>query len=96
MKQSTHPRKFGNLVTVHRPRDRPSARRGYQYKITQSTSIATRMQLEVILVGKSHSHRRLVKQRQPKSQYRRKKKAEIVSVSLLSQLLSLDKLSFGI
>ena len=54
------------------------------------------MQLEVILVGKSHSHRRLVKQRQLKSQYRRKKKAEIVSVSLLSQLLSLDKLSFGI
>ena len=42
--------------------------------------------------GKSHSHRRLVKQRQQKNR-RRKRKAEIVSVSVLSKVLSLDKLS---
>ena len=40
--------------------------------------------------GKSHIHRRLVKQRQQKSQYRRKRKAEIVSVSVMSKVLSLD------
>ena len=42
------------------------------------------MQLEVILEGKWHSHPRLVKQRQLKSQSRRKRKAEIVSVSVSS------------
>ena len=55
MKQSTHPRKFGNHVTVHRPtahpRDRPFAPQMYQCKITQSTGMATQMQLEVILAG---------------------------------------------
>ena len=40
--------------------------------------------------GKSHCHRHLVKQRQLKSQQRRKQKAEIVSVSMLSKVLSLD------
>ena len=42
---TTHPRKFGNYVTVHRPTDRPtdrppdrpSARQAYQCKIIQST-----------------------------------------------------------
>ena len=43
--------------------------------------------------GNSHSHQRLVKQRRQKSQKRRKRKAEIVSVSVLSKVLSLDKLS---
>ena len=42
--------------------------------------MATQMQLEVILGGKLHSHPRLVKQRQLKSQSRRQRKAEIVSV----------------
>ena len=55
MKQSTHPRKFGNHVTVHqppaRPSDRPSAPQAYQCKITQSTGMATQMQLKVILAG---------------------------------------------
>ena len=38
--------------------------------------------------GKAYGHPRLVKQRQPKSQYRRKRKAE--NVSVLSKVLSLD------
>ena len=37
--------------------------------------------------GKSHRHRRLVKQRQLKTQYRRKRKAEVVTVSVLSKVL---------
>ena len=37
--------------------------------------------------GNSHSHQRLVKQRQEKSQKRRKRKAEIVSVPVLSKVL---------
>ena len=64
--QSTHPRKFGNHVTVHRPptadrrpptadrrplTDRPSAPHAYQCKITQSTGVATQTQVEIILVG---------------------------------------------
>ena len=40
--------------------------------------------------GKSHSHGRLVKQRQ--SQKRRKWKAEIVSISVLSKVFSIDSL----
>ena len=39
---------------------------------------------------KSHSHQRLVKQRQLKSQSKRKRKVEIISVFVLSKLLSLD------
>ena len=54
--------------------------------------MVTQMQLEVIFGRKSHSHRRLVKQRQQKSQLRRKRKAEIVSVSVLSKVLSVDKI----
>ena len=42
------------------------------------------MQLEVILEEKSHSHPCLVKQRELTSQSRRKRKAEIVSVSVSS------------
>ena len=51
MRQYTHSRKFGNHVTVHRPSDRPSAPQAYQCKISQSTGIATQLQLEVILAG---------------------------------------------
>ena len=59
LSQSTHPRKFGNHVTVHRPptadrrplTDRPSAPQAYQCKITQSTGVATQTQLEIILAG---------------------------------------------
>ena len=40
-----------------------------------------------------HSHPRLVKQRQLKSQKRQKWKVEIVSVGMLSKVLSLDELS---
>ena len=45
--KSTHPRNFGDHVTVHRPptTDRPSAPQAYQCKITQSTGMATQMQL---------------------------------------------------
>ena len=32
--KSTHPRKFGNHVTVHRPPARPSASQGNQYSIS--------------------------------------------------------------
>ena len=33
VRKSTHPRKFGNHVTVHRTNDRPSAPQAYQWKI---------------------------------------------------------------
>ena len=51
---STHPKKFGNHVTVSPPdrlTDRPSAPQVYQCKTTQSTGMATQMQLEFILAG---------------------------------------------
>ena len=51
MKQPTHPRKFDNHVTVHRPSDHQSATQAYQCKITQSTGMTTQMQLEAILAG---------------------------------------------
>ena len=43
-------------MTVHRPTDRPPERpsihgQAYQCKVTQSTGMATQMQLEVILAG---------------------------------------------
>ena len=57
-------------MTVHQPTvrssDRPSAPQAYHCKVTQSTGMATQMQLEVILAGNLHSHRRLVKQKQLK------------------------------
>ena len=49
-KKSTHPRKFGNHVTV-RPPARPSAPQAYQCEITQETAMASQMQLEVISAG---------------------------------------------
>ena len=54
MWQSTHPRKFGIHVTVHRASDRPSAPQAYQCKITQSKGMATQMQLKVLFGRKSH------------------------------------------
>ena len=82
--ESTHPIKFGNHVTVHRPpADRPSAPQAYQCKITQSTGMVIQMQLEVILAGNRIAAR-------VTTQERRKRKAEIVSVSVLSKVLSLD------
>ena len=55
---STHPKKFGNHVTVRpparppaRPIVRPSAPQIYQCETTQSTGVATQMQLEFILAG---------------------------------------------
>ena len=48
MWSTTHPTKFGNRT----PTDRPTVRTTeYQCKITQSTGMATQMQLEVILTG---------------------------------------------
>ena len=38
-------------MTVHRASDRPSAPQAYQYKITQSTGMASQMRLEGILTG---------------------------------------------
>ena len=80
-------------MTLHRPSDRPSAPQAYECKITQSMGMATQMQLKVILREIAYSHRRLVKQRQLKSQQRRKRTAEIVSVSVLSKVFGLEKLS---
>ena len=59
MWKSTHPRKFGNYVTVHRASDRasdrPSAPQAYQCKKkTQSTGMGTQMQLKVLFGRKSH------------------------------------------
>ena len=53
VREYTHPRKFGNHVTVHwQPTtDRPSAPQACQCKITQSTGMATQMQLKVIWAG---------------------------------------------
>ena len=41
-------------MTVHRASDRPSAPQAYQCKITQSTGMATQMQLKVLFGRKSH------------------------------------------
>ena len=83
-----------NLVITwpytERPPDRPFAPQVYQWKITQSTGMATQNATRAYFDGKSHSHLRLVKQRQLKSQWRRKRNAEIVSVSVFSKVLSLD------
>ena len=46
--------------------------------------------------GKLHCHQRLVKQKQLKSQGRRKWKAEIVSISVFSTVLSYHVHKFGI
>ena len=48
---STHPRNFGIKSHDLRPIARPSALQAYQFKITQSTGMATQMYLEVILAG---------------------------------------------
>ena len=84
---STHPRNFGNHVPFNaRPPARPTVRPHHRH-INVNNSInsygnpnATRGYFG----GKSHSHPRLVKQSQLKSQSRRKRKAEIVSVSVSS------------
>ena len=73
VKQSTHPKPSEKIWqssdrTPARPQDRPFAQQANQCKITQSAGMATQMQLEVILAGKLHSYRRLVKQGQLKSQ----------------------------
>ena len=50
--KSTHPRKFGNHVTLHQ--SPPTVRPHHRYtfcKISQSTGMATPWQLEVILAG---------------------------------------------
>ena len=52
--------------------------RGNQCKITRSTGMATPNATRGYFGEKSHSHWHLVKQRQLKSQQRRKQKAEIV------------------
>ena len=49
--KSTHPKKFCNNVTVHWGSDCLSGPQPYQCKTTQSTGMATQMQLEFILVG---------------------------------------------
>ena len=61
-----------------------SAPQAYQCKITQSTGMATQMQLEVILAGNCNATSVF---------WRRdnlRRKAEIVSVSVLTKVLSLD------
>ena len=37
--KSTHPRKFGNQVTVHRTNDRPSAPQAYQCSISHFLAV---------------------------------------------------------
>ena len=51
--QRTHPRKFGNHVTVHRASDRRSAPQAYQCKIVQSTGMAAQMRLKVLFRRKT-------------------------------------------
>ena len=51
---STHPKNFGNHVTVHRESERPSAPQADQCKITQSTGMATQIELKVLFGRKSH------------------------------------------
>ena len=68
-----------------RPTVRPLAPQTNQRKTTQSTGIATEMQLEAVSAGNRIATRRLVKQRQLKSQYKRKRRVEIVCVSMLSK-----------
>ena len=49
---SMHPRNFNrDLLSRDRTPARPSTPEVYQCKITQSTGMATQMQLEVILAG---------------------------------------------
>ena len=55
--------------------------------------MATQMQLEVILAGIRIATSVLYSRENEKSQLRPKRKVEIVSVSVLSKVLSLDKLS---
>ena len=69
-----------------RPLDRPSVRPHHRYT-NVNDSINRYGNLNATrgyFGGKRHSHPRLVKQRQLKSQSRRKRKAEIVSVSVSS------------
>ena len=90
-------RKFGHLpipeilvitcpLTPARPPARPTVRQHHRHTNVNNSinrygnPNATRGYFG----GKSHSHPRLVKQRQLKSQSRRKRKAEIVSVSVSS------------
>ena len=81
------------MTDTEQPSDRPtdcrSAPQAYQCKTTQSTEMATQIQLAVILAG-NRIATPVSKQRQLTSQKRRKRKAEIVSVSVLPQALSLD------
>ena len=67
MKLSTHPRKFGNHVTVHLL-DHPSAPQANQCKNNSINRYRNRNATQGYVSGKSHSHRHLVKQRQLNSQ----------------------------
>ena len=78
---STPPRKFGNHVTVRLP-DRPSTPQAYQYKINRYGNLDA---IRSYFGGKSHSHGRLVNQRQLKS-----RKDENGKRKLLSKVSSLD------
>ena len=52
-----HPSTLGSHVTVcppDRPTTRPYTLQAHQYKITQSTGMATQMQLKVLFRRKSH------------------------------------------
>ena len=83
--EKLHPRKFGNHETAHRPTDRPTDRpparpsvpQAYQFKIIQSTGMATQMQLKVF--GKK-SHGRLLE---------RKNDNKVVSFSTLFLMFKL-------
>ena len=84
---STHPRNFGNHVPFNaHPPARPTVRPHHRHTNVNNSinrygnPNATRGYFG----GKWHSHPRLVKQRQLKSQSRRKRKAEIISVSVSS------------
>ena len=50
--------------------------------------MATQIQLQVFFGGKSHSHPSLVKPEAPKESIKTKRKAEIVSLSVLSKVLA--------
>ena len=54
-------------MTVHQASDHPSAPQAYQCKITQSTGMATQMQLKVLFGRKLHGRQTFKKKKQQQS-----------------------------
>ena len=71
MWQSTHPRKFGNHVTVHRASEqasyRPAAPQVYQCKRIQTIGMASQMHIRYYLEGNNMAARTFRKKKQQQS-----------------------------